>query len=154
MNNSLIVYLVENAEKVKELANVFLGTLATVGLLVLIGWLGYRALEMFKVELAQFKDEIKVSVDNNTQAMHGVKEALILFGGKIDCVQAVVGILPEHHERSKSIKEICCDTNDTLEDIHRAMENVATKADISDLDRLVTNMEREVAVATAHMKGA
>lgn len=157
-------YVIANADKIKELSNSFLGFFMSIGLLVAIGAIVWYLVKHSK-DTAKTTSEALNSVKD---AVNSLKEAFVVQNSAMLSMQEEIKetkkMITDHHnallnhtgatsivdERTKSVKEICADTNNKVDDIHRRM---ATTEHITGLQKEVTDMGKHVAVAVARMEG-
>lgn len=154
-------------DKLKELAELVpvLEKFVNLGLAVIIA-LGAVAGLVYIVWFVMAK--LNQTIQANADAISGLKETLTLNTAEMLSTRNMVAetrdLLHTHHnslgthntlatvmdERSKSVKEICCDTNNKVDELGRT---VATAQHISSLQKEVADLGKNVAVACAKMEG-
>ena len=155
--SNLLVYLLENAEKIKELSNIFIGAFMSLGLLILLGvvvYFGFKVVKDFRTSLQQ---AVADSAAVNKQALDGVigavtelRETMISFRSEISHSNTIVVQTREaiithhadhqgHNERSHSIKEIATSTYETAQELLREAAKTKDTDEIKSAVHAVAN---------------
>ncbi len=118
--------------------------------------------------------KLNQTIQDNAEAINSLKETLIANTNELTYTRKLAietrDLLHSHHkalsehdtlanvmdERAKSVKEICCDTNDKVDEINKHMATAAhitsLQKDIADVNRTVAEVGKTVAITCARVE--
>jgi len=132
--------------------------LVILGVLLAVLWYGKNHIEAKDQATSdivrQMTTEFSTTMRENVSTLKEVNQSLVVMQAEVRAnnnkVDRVIEMLSAHDERSHSVKEICCDTNDTLEETRREQ---ATKDDIATIQSTINQVNLGVNTLVAKTAG-